>query len=676
MCGITGIWDPWCRPNELEHIASSMANALTHRGPDDGGVWTSADSGLSMAHRRLAVLDLSPEGRQPMRSVCGRYVLVYNGEIYNYRVIAQELEDAGAVTSWRGHSDTEVALAAISHWGLTGAVQRFVGMFALALWDEADKALYLVRDRIGEKPLYYGVVGRAFVFASELKALRQHPAWQENIDRTSLALLLKYSYVPAPRSIYADIYKMVPGSILCLSQSDVVDAKTLKGRLQDNKANIYWSAIEIAQRAMSSGYIKNEYEAEDELHAILFTVVGGQMVSDVPLGAFLSGGVDSSTVVALMQAHSARPVRTFTIGFHEDAYDEAKYARTVAHHLGTNHTELYVTPADALAAIPRLPAVYDEPFADSSQIPTLLLAELTRAHVTVSLSGDGGDELFGGYNRYFWGNRLWRKAGHLPQRLRSLLATTITAVAPQRWNFLTRHLAPLMPVEARDGNVGDKLHKLAEVLASPDADSLYEALISLWKRPEKVVLGCAVLDDFSRFCRNLLTSFPRFEQRMMLVDTLTYLPDDILVKLDRATMSVSLESRLPFLDHRVVEFAWRLPLDYKIRRGTGKWLLRRVLQRYVPRVLIDRPKRGFGVPLDSWLRGPLRGWTEELLSETRLRREGFFYPEPIRQKWQEHLSGKRNWQFYLWNILMFQAWHESSCREMLKSTTRAAVTSK
>lgn len=659
MCGIAGIWDPRCPADELTRVARSMGQALLHRGPDDGDVWTSRASGLSLSHRRLAVVDLSPHGRQPMRSACGRYVIVYNGEIYNHLALREELQRLGATVSWRGRSDTEVVLASIAHWGLRAALQRFTGMFALAVWDEKARTLNLARDRLGEKPLYYGVIGNALVFASELKALRRYPGWRGEVDRASLDLLMRYSYVPAPRSIFVDIHKLVPGSLLSVSLDELDDVTALRGRLRQGTAIVaYWSAIEEAQRAMSLGSAGSTAEAEENLHDVLSAAVRGQMIADVPLGAFLSGGVDSSTVVALMQAQSARPVRTFTIGFHEDGYDEARYAHAVARHLGTHHTELYVTPADALELIPRLPAVYDEPFADSSQIPTLLLSRLTRAHVTVSLSGDGGDELFGGYNRYFWGGGLWRRIGDVPAPLRSLIAAAITAVPPVIWSGLARALRPVMPREARDGNVGDKLHKLAEVLPSKDPDSLYEALVSLWRKDQPVRGGLAS-HRVSNLSRKLAASVPSFEERMMLVDLLTYLPDDILVKLDRATMSVSLESRLPFLDHRVVEFAWRLPLEQKIRDNTGKRLLRRVLYRYVPRELIERPKRGFAIPLDSWLRGPLRNWAEELLHPARLRRDGFFQAEVVSRKWHEHLTGTRNWQHALWNVLVFQAWLEA-----------------
>jgi len=650
MCGIAGAVDTRARSSaaELDAIARRMADALIHRGPDDGGTWTDAGAGVALGHRRLSILDLSPEGHQPMRSACGRFVIVYNGEVYNYRELRAELEKERAAPAWRGHSDTEVILAAIRHWGLDAALGRFVGMFAFALWDQEQRVLHLVRDRMGEKPLYYGWINDVFLFGSELKALRAHPQWRGEIDRNALALFLRHNYIPAPYSIYRNVYKLRPGTALTLR----LDGSRTGAEPELQPAS-YWSVRQAAERGVAEPLA--EADLENHLDRLLREAVAGQMVADVPLGAFLSGGVDSSTVVALMQAQSARPVKTFSIGFREAGYDEAVHAQAVACHLGTDHTELYVSPAEAMAVIPRLPALYDEPFSDSSQIPTFLVSQLARRHVTVSLSGDGGDELFGGYNRYFWGRRIWRNIGWMPRWLRGMLARGMSSVSPQSWDRVFQMAGPVLPGHLEQSAPGDKLHKLAEVLAVDCPESMYQQLVSHWKSPTRLVPGsmepATCLTDRHQWAR-----LPDFTLRMMFLDMISYLPDDILVKVDRASMGVSLESRVPLLDHRLVEFAWRVPLSLKLRGDGGKWLLRQVLHRYVPRELIDRPKMGFGIPIDSWLRGPMREWADALLDEKRLREEGFFAPVPIREKWAEHLSGKRNWQYYLWDVLMFQSW--------------------
>jgi len=645
-----------------------MACAIVHRGPDDAGVWVDEMAGVALAHRRLSILDLSSAGHQPMVSTCGRYVIVFNGEIYNHLALRRELEVTcpattgnpeggsppppllsqceGSGMNWRGYSDTETLLRGIATWGVEEALKRCVGMFAFALWDRALRRLTLARDRLGEKPLFYGWQGNTFLFGSELKALRAHPSFQGNINRNALALYMRHNVIPAPYSIYQDICKLPPGSYL------IVEAR---GRNAQPVA--YWSAQNAAETGRLSPFTGSEAEAESALDKVLQQAVAGQMMADVPLGAFLSGGVDSSTVVALMQAQSDKACRTFTIGFHEEGYNEAKHAHIVAQHLGTEHTELYVTSQQAMAVIPRLPMLYDEPFADSSQIPTFLVSELARRHVTVSLSGDGGDELFGGYNRYLWVANIWRGIGRIPRPLRAALAGVLTTLPPSAWNQVFKKLAHLLPVGWRYTTPGDKLHKLAEILALRTQEEIYLGLVSHWKHPAEVVRGAhepaTVLTDSAQWA-----DLPDFEQRMMYLDQMTYLPDDILTKVDRAAMSVSLETRVPLLDHRVVEFAWSLPLSMKIRNGQGKWLLRQVLYRYVPKELIERPKIGFGIPLDVWLRGPLKGWAEALLDETRLVREGFLNPGPVRGKWAEHLAGRRNWAYYLWDVLMFQAWLE------------------
>ncbi|MDI6748790.1 MAG: asparagine synthase (glutamine-hydrolyzing) [Rhodocyclaceae bacterium] len=643
-----------------------MANTLIHRGPDDVGVWVDADAGIALGHRRLAILDLSPAGHQPMVSTSGRYVIAFNGEIYNHLELRKALSKLGAggtAPAWRGHSDTETLLAAFEAWGIEKTLTRCVGMFALALWDRETRTLTLARDRIGEKPLYYGWVRGALVFGSELKALRAYPGFDNVIERRALALFMRHNYVPAPWSIFENIWKLPPGCYVQFAAAELTPGASPSGR---GEVKPYWSLREVAEAGLPDPFTGSEAEAVVELERLLLQSIAGQMVADVPLGAFLSGGIDSSTVVALMQAQSSRPVKTFTIGFHEGEYNEAEHAKAVARHLGTDHTELYVTPDEAMAVIPKLPALYDEPFADSSQIPTFLVAQLARRHVTVSLSGDGGDELFGGYNRYFWTRSIWRRLTQIPMGLRRALAKMLVALPAARWNAFFAATRPLLPQRYRVSLAGDKMHKLAELVTLDSPQAVYRYLVSHWKHPaQELVQGATepptVLQTTDGWPKALHTDSmgEGLEELMMFLDQLTYLPDDILVKVDRAAMGVSLETRVPLLDHRVVEFAWRLPLRFKIRDGQGKWLLRQVLYRYVPKELIERPKMGFGVPLDQWLRGPLREWAEDLLSEERLKREGFLHPAPVRHKWQEHLSGRRNWAYYLWDVLMWEAWLES-----------------
>lgn len=654
MCGIAGLLEK-NTPLDLNAVQDSvrrMTSAIILRGPDDGDIWVDQDAGIALGHRRLSIVDLSPAGHQPMFSACGRYVIAFNGEVYNYKDIRKDLDSLNVAPMWRGHSDTEVMLAAISHWGLDAAVGRFVGMFAFALWDRKERTLHLVRDRLGEKPIYYGWVGNTFLFGSELKALRAHPAWRGEIDRNALTLLLRHNYIPAPYSIFKGINKVLPGTIVTI-RPNATSADSITTRS-------YWSALKVAEAGVASPFAGSDAEACDRLESLMRQSVGLQMVADVPLGAFLSGGVDSSAIVALMQAQSSRPVKTFTIGFTEKAYNEAEHAKAVAQHLGTDHTELYVTPKDALDVIPRLAQIYDEPFSDSSQIPTFLVSKLAKQHVTVSLSGDAGDELFGGYSRYFLSQDVWRKIGWMPKSVRAGLAGGLTAMSPEKWGWLFQKLGLVLPQKIKQHNPGDKLHKLAEILSVNHPQEFYRGLVSHWKSPASVVLGtiepATVLSDYDSI------SLPNFIERMMYLDTVSYLPNDILTKVDRASMGVSLESRVPLLDHRIVEFAWQVPLSMKIRNGQGKWLLRQVLYKYVPKELIERPKMGFGVPIASWLRGPLREWGENLLGESRLKSEGIFDPVPIRAKWTEHLSGQRNWQYYLWDILMFQAWLDEYCQ--------------
>lgn len=650
MCGLAGFFingrERYSR-SEAEKILRRMAKEIVHRGPDSDGYWEDSSAGIFLAHRRLSVVDLSPAGAQPMKSVSGRYILAFNGEIYNHSVLRRTLEHESKNSfSWLGHSDTETILAGIEMWGIEATLKRTIGMFALALWDREKQELTLARDRFGEKPLYFGWQGQgskaAFLFGSELSALRQHPAFEANIDRDAIALYMRHSCIGGEHSIYAGIRKLPPGHLLTVSTdrpSPVVHP--------------WWSAATLVQQGRLRPFDGSPGDAVIALECLLKDAVSQQMIADVPLGAFLSGGVDSSTVVALMQAQSMRPVRTFSIGFHEEGYNEAEHAKAVAKHLGTDHTEMYVTPGQALDIIPKLPSLYSEPFADSSQIPTFLVSQLARQHVTVSLSGDAGDELFCGYRRYQMTASLWGIISRIPRPLRGLAGRFITSVRPRIWDRFGAGLA--------GPHLGDKLHKGAALLGSRTVAELYRGMVSHWDDPASIVLGstepATVLSGGTIGLKGLSGV-----ESMMAIDMLSFLPDDILTKVDRAAMGTSLETRVPFLDHRVAEFAWSLPLNYKLKHGVTKWPLRQVLYRHVPRELIERPKMGFSVPIDHWLRGPLRDWAETLLSEQRLRTEGFFSPGPIRQKWAEHLSGRRNWQYHLWDVLMFQAWLEEQKR--------------
>lgn len=644
MCGLAGFLRPGGLAQDAQDHARRMADQIASRGPDDVGVWIDGPTGIALAHRRLSILDLSPAGHQPMVSSSGRYVIAYNGEVYNHQYLRNELASAGHAPMWRGHSDTETLLAGFDVWGVEVTVKRVVGMFAFALWDRQEQILTLGRDRLGEKPLYYGWQGGTLLFGSEIKALKAHPAFAAAIDRDALALLMRHNAIPSPYSIYQGVFKLPPGTLLTLSR-----------RSRDAIPRPYWDARQVVAQGLAHPFEGSPDEAVDALDQLLRQAVQQQMMADVPLGAFLSGGVDSSVVVAMMQAQSHRPVRTFTIGFHEPGYNEADYAKGVARHLGTDHTELYVTPQQAMDVIPRLPSLYCEPFADASQIPTFLVSQLARQQVTVSLSGDGGDELFGGYERYLMGQRLWRQVSRWPLGVRKALARGVTALSPQRWNQLLKPAGCLLPQAWAGPNLGGKLHTGAGLLAASTSADFYRVLVTHWRQPAALVLGAreppTVLTESA--CQ---PATDHFLHQMMALDLLTYLPDDILAKVDRAAMGVSLETRVPMLDHRVVEFAWTLPLGYKIRAGVGKWPLRQVLSRYVPRELIERPKMGFGVPLDSWLRGPLRDWGESLLDESRLRQEGYLEPQLVRQKWREHVTGQCNWQYPLWDVLMFQAW--------------------
>jgi len=579
-----------------------------------------------------------------MISASSRYVIAFNGEIYNHTGLRAELARAGHAPVWRGHSDTETLLAAFEAWGIEQTLKRSVGMFAFAMWDQARRTLTLARDRVGEKPLYYGWIGGLLVFASELKALKAHILFRPAIDRSALALFMRYGYVPAPHSIYEGIRKLPAGTRLEVEAS----APGLEAQ-----PRAYWSVADVISSGLANPFVGNQDDAVSELERILRLSISQQMVADVPLGAFLSGGIDSSTVVALMQAESKRRIKTFTIGFGQATHDEAAHAKAVARHLGTEHTELYVTPEEALTVIPRLPHIYDEPFADSSQIPTYLVAQMARQHVTVSLSGDGGDELFGGYNRYLLTQRTWGTLSRVPVSLRRAAAATLNLVSPSDWTRILDPVQRLAPTRLRQADIGEKVRKGAMVLPAANSEELYDLLLSHWLG--NVVLGGGIGST------NDDRATPHLDDvvhQMMAKDMLGYLPDDVLCKVDRAAMAVSLETRVPFLDHRVIEFAWQLPLSLKVRDGQGKWALRQVLYRHIPRELVERPKMGFTVPLAAWLRGPLKNWAEALLDPSRLSRQGFLDPTPIRRAWEEHVSGKRNWQDRLWDALMFQAWLE------------------
>jgi asparagine synthase (glutamine-hydrolysing) len=640
MCGIAGFRDFSASSPEmvLSQRVRDMCDALFHRGPDGEGDWLDSEAGIALGHRRLAIVDLSDAGHQPMESRCGRYVISFNGEVYNFRELRRDLEHRHHV--FRGGSDTEVMLAAISEWGLDSALSRFIGMFAFALWDRRTRMLALVRDRMGVKPLYWTVSRGHLLFGSELKALMIHPAWEPRINVEALTGFLRYSYIPNPATAFMGVWQVEPGSIVRVAADGTTSKK------------LYWNMRQNLTAAASSPFSGSDEEAVDQLDNLLRQSIGIRMIADVPLGAFLSGGIDSSVVAAIMQSQSAHAIRTFSVGFKETNYDEAPYAREVAKHLGTDHTEVYLTGQDALEAVPSLPDWFDEPFADPSQLPTYLVARTARAHVTVALSGDGGDELFAGYPRYQYAQSLWNRLRRVPRMLRIGLAAGVQAT-PEPW--LDR-LASALPLRRRPLSAGRKMHRAAGLLSLDVADEVHWRMAEVWSDADRLTgasNGLRLQHD-----EDLAGHVPSFLARMRYYDMRTYLADDILTKVDRASMAVSLEAREPLLDHRVVEYALRLPNHLLERGGVSKWILRRVLDRYLPSKLFNRPKMGFSIPTGAWLRGPLRSWAAALIDQDRLRVEGLLNPIEIKRLWTEHQEGYANRETILWNVLMLQAWRE------------------
>ena len=648
MCGITGYYSK--SKINSKFIIKKMSSTISHRGPDSNGFWEDSEFGISLGHERLSIIDLSIFGHQPMLSSSKQFVITYNGEIYNHLELRCELNSNKSNINWAGNSDTETLLEAIDFWGIEVALNKIQGMFAFAIWDKKNRILSLARDRMGEKPLYFGWQGKGkkkvFLFGSELKALKAHPDFESEINRNAIALQMYYSNIPAPHTIYKNIFKLLPGNYLQLKESDF-QLETLP------KSKSYWSYENIATAGIGNQLPLNIQKTKDDLEDLLKNSIRKQMLSDLPVGAFLSGGIDSSTIVALMQSQSSKPVKTFTIGFNESNYNEAGYAKDVAKYLRTDHTEIYVSDKQAMEIIPKLSSIYDEPFSDSSQIPTFLVSQLAKSKVAVSLSGDGGDELFGGYNRYVLSKNWWSKISYIPLPIRKFLANKIYSIPPSFWKKIQK----IITNSKFRGNLSDLIYKFSKVLKCKSIDDAYLNLISSFDKPTEVVLK----SDFEiPTISNHITELNMFDdqQKMMIFDALLYLPNDILVKVDRAAMATSLETRTPFLDHKIVEYSWRIPQELKFKDGQGKWILRQILHKYVPKKLIERSKVGFGIPIDIWLRGALKDWGEDLLNEKRLKNEGYFDVKKIRKKWEEHKSGKRNWQNHLWNILIFQSWLE------------------
>ena len=654
MCGFAGYFSGSSIDPSFysESTIKQMTRSLIHRGPDSEGFWKDCSEGIVMGFRRLAILDISSNGDQPMISSNGQYVIVFNGEIYNHLELRAEIKDAKPNQNWQSNSDTETMLCGFELWGIQKTIKKCTGMFGFAVWCNKSKELTLGRDRIGEKPLYYGWQGesadRIFLFGSELKSFHKHPCFQKEINRDSVSSFLRHSYIPAPNSIYKNIFKLLPGTLL-----------TLSSQHQDPVLTEYWSLSEVAMQENNKLSFADDIAAIDSLENILRNSVKQQMIADVPIGAFLSGGVDSSIIVSLMQEQSMRKIQTFTIGFNQKEFNEAEHAKSVANHLNTDHAELYIDSQDLLNVIPKLPEIYDEPFGDSSQIPTYLISKFAKQNVTVALSGDGGDELFCGYNRYQITDKYWNKLKVIPSSLRRILATGILKFSPEK----IEKLYSILNRNPKYNNFSDKLYKGSNVLASKDLKALYIGLISACEDPDSIVINGHESNQLLHSKLKILENLDDLSL-MMSIDLLTYLPDDILTKVDRAAMGVSLETRVPMLDHKVVEFALKLPQEYKLRESQTKWLLRKVLYRNIPKELIERPKAGFAIPIGLWLRTSLKDWADDLLNEKSLAQQGFFHPIKIRERWLQHLSGSHNWEHFLWNVLMFQSWfkdiHEKS----------------
>lgn len=645
MCGLTGFLSRVMTDDRLENVCRAMTNTLTHRGPDALGVWIDVRNRFALGHRRLSIIDLSEHGHQPMESPDRKFVVALNGEIYNYQQIARTLKKIGY--KLKGSSDTEVVVCAIQEWGIERSLKTFTGMFSIAVWDKRGK-LFLARDRLGEKPLYYGKFGNAFGFASELKALAVHPDWEGGLNTDSIALQLKYGYVPEPHSIYRGIFKLPPGTFL--------EAK-IDGDFCIGDPKPYWSFSDlVAAGSDRRQRVGNSEEVSQNLHQLLRETISDKMISDVPLGAFLSGGMDSSLIVALMQEQSTQPVKTFCIGFSEEEYNEAHYARRVADEIGSDHTELFISSQDCLKVIPNLPDIYDEPFADPSQIPTFLVSKLAREHVTVSLSGDGGDELFGGYPRYVSGQDAYQRAQPIPPWLLQFGGRILKKIPASFFGGVLRPIKQLLPSYLQKDNIGSVVNRAIMGWDPENKDHIYDNFICMWRDPHTVFKASSL--DFLGEHRKQSEDLSDFTERMMFMDTVTYLPGDILAKVDRAGMATSLETRIPFLDHRVVEFAWNQPRLQKVSGNRTKIPLRHILENYLSKDLIERPKMGFGVPIDQWLKGPLKQWASDLLSEDRLKQQGILDSAKIQAVWQDHLSGEISGQYMLWPVLMFQAWHD------------------